>query len=373
MRSKDPYAGVTDPVEILEIMLRPRKLDPSVEYPPYPRSCAEVMSELDTRAIARLQQRILQLWRAEPDIAEGLLRALGAFRSEPLDEVLSSMIELEEYEPPLVFARATPEIRSLLLQTTPPDDTAPLDGYLRALAWAGGPEIEARFRSFRENPPEWSNLVHTAPADYTKSASWELTKTGERRDLFQKHAYGLQATREDSAPVRMGDLVDEECGWCNRRLSVLLDLDASVPEIAALLPDWRRLRIATCVSCCGPYGVLYSDVTRDGDCSWHARPLPEYFDREDEGDPFPLQGLVIGLPRDPLCAADEFLPVTFSQLGGHPCWIQREEFPVCPGCEQSIPFLAQIALEDLEEYGQGIYSMFLCEDCQITATVYQHT
>jgi len=36
-------------------------------------------------------------------------------------------------------------------------------------------------------------------------------------------------------------------------------------------------------------------------------------------------------------------------------------------------FIGQIAWEDIEEYGEGIYYTFVCEECKVGATNYQQS
>ena len=36
-------------------------------------------------------------------------------------------------------------------------------------------------------------------------------------------------------------------------------------------------------------------------------------------------------------------------------------------------FIGQLDWEQIEEYGEGIYYMFLCADCKVTATLFQQT
>lgn len=62
-----------------------------------------------------------------------------------------------------------------------------------------------------------------------------------------------------------------------------------------------------------------------------------------------------------------------SQLGGHPEWIQDAVYPRCHVCQQTMPCLGQVAFEDWEEYGEGVFYMFLCLPCRKAATLYQQT
>jgi hypothetical protein len=67
------------------------------------------------------------------------------------------------------------------------------------------------------------------------------------------------------------------------------------------------------------------------------------------------------------------LEVSGSQVGGHPTWIQDAEYPICPECSKHMKFVGQIDCPDFQEYGEGIYYAFVCEECRIAATHYQQT
>lgn len=90
-------------------------------------------------------------------------------------------------------------------------------------------------------------------------------------------------------------------------------------------------------------------------------------------DPLPEDSLTPGERRSPLFAADQFLPTTFSQLGGHPTWIQDSEYPACPECATTMAFVAQIQRDEIQDQAEGIFYCFLCTPCRTTATRYQQT
>lgn len=71
-------------------------------------------------------------------------------------------------------------------------------------------------------------------------------------------------------------------------------------------------------------------------------------------------------------SANRNMPISFSQVGGHPSWEQDAEYPRCPSCQQRMAFIAQLSNEDFE-VAEGIYYAFLCRPCQTAATHYQQT
>jgi hypothetical protein len=72
-------------------------------------------------------------------------------------------------------------------------------------------------------------------------------------------------------------------------------------------------------------------------------------------------------------SVDWCLPSTFSQVGGMPSWIQDAAYGKCPECNKGMVFVAQLSVEDIEEYGEGVFYGLLCPDCSITTVRYQQT
>lgn len=65
--------------------------------------------------------------------------------------------------------------------------------------------------------------------------------------------------------------------------------------------------------------------------------------------------------------------VAFSQIGGFPTWVQDAEYPGCPDCSETMPFVGQISNEDFLEFAEGIYYAFHCPKCNVSATGYQQS
>lgn len=49
------------------------------------------------------------------------------------------------------------------------------------------------------------------------------------------------------------------------------------------------------------------------------------------------------------------------------------EYPECPDCSRRMMFIGQISNEDFDRNMEGLFYMFLCDDCGSTATHYQQT
>jgi hypothetical protein len=67
------------------------------------------------------------------------------------------------------------------------------------------------------------------------------------------------------------------------------------------------------------------------------------------------------------------LPTQYSQIGGHPTWVQDAEYPACSNCGKTMPCIGQISCGDVGPRSEGIFYAFLCPDCAMTASTYQQT
>jgi hypothetical protein len=122
---------------------------------------------------------------------------------------------------------------------------------------------------------------------------------------------------------------------------------------------------------------VFAKIGFDGSATWHDRnEKPSYLpNNADDWLPLPADVLVFShSTRHWISAADWCsLGESISQLGGHPTWIQDAYYPECPECESLMAFIAQLAVEDVDEYGEGIYYMHVCRKCGVAATHYQQS
>jgi hypothetical protein len=168
---------------------------------------------------------------------------------------------------------------------------------------------------------------------------------------------------------------EEACRWCGLAMTTLVDLDLTNPLTGFLGLKGSRLRISTCEFCSPFDRTILTNVDLTGKSTWHeSNEKPEYL-REPSGERFPAKRLRLGrTERHWLESVSWLLPgVSFSQVGGHPTWIGGAAYPPCPQCEELMPFVGQFSVADVEKFGEGIYSMFLCDDCGIAATGYQQS
>jgi hypothetical protein len=78
-------------------------------------------------------------------------------------------------------------------------------------------------------------------------------------------------------------------------------------------------------------------------------------------------------PRQPFHGSEWAMEPSLSQVGGHPGWVQDADYPSCPACSVTMKAIGQLDGEMIQENGEGVYYMFGCEPCQMTAVSYQQS
>ena len=188
----------------------------------------------------------------------------------------------------------------------------------------------------------------------------------------------MKPESENASPATLGVALEHEaaCRWCDQPMTTMLDMDLSRPELAFMGLQGERLRLATCHGC-SCFGTIFTKINFAGQSEWHpATEKPEYLP-EDVSDwtYLPEEALAFSTkPRHWMEAANWcYVEPSISQVVGISTWIQDASYPICPECGRLMIFIAQLAVEDLEEYGEGIYYLYLCRSCGVAATHYQQS
>lgn len=385
-REVDPFAGVTDPVEVVRLLTRRVVPDELVVVKPFGRDVGEYFASLPAHEIERIVALAILLYAdqgdgtaAPCDQAEQIARCLAAFTTADLSELQSAALESGCSWPPLLFRGAPPAIRDRLIAVVESDD-GERNRALIALAWIGDERVVELFAQWRSSPPAWAASLYVPPHEYALEGGWELEGQG-RRTLFSRDAYALvRAADQDtnSPPVEVMAPAKGRCRWCRggltaffgARMTTLFRFDRSDARLAPLaLPPL----VVTCTDCL-VYGPLFMKIDAKDNAEWHsAHRKPAHFSRMSGERPDAYARLVLGARRRPLHSADQFLPTTFSQIGGAPTWIQDAAYPHCPGCGRTMCFIAQVSLEDVDDLGEGILYAFWCAECRVTAVSHQQT
>jgi hypothetical protein len=334
-RDVDPYDGITDPLEILKIAHSPPKLDPLIRYAPPPRKPAVLYAELNSGQIAALLRHAHSLLKkGDTHKAQDIAACLLAFVSADISSLLQELIRIEELRPEFLFHRAAPQIRNLLTQhlaRVAGHDRLLTDKLLSALAWVGDERVVELFASWRIEPPSWAADLYIPPHQYAREAGWELSPDGDRRNLYHEICYPL--IRSDAATTDSPVTVLTDAN--------LFEIDGTSAALAFL-------------GCRQQIVVPIGEANLVGD--------------------LPRRSLVLAkTTRSPWHAGMDSLPTQYSQIGGHPTWVQDAEYPTCGTCAKTMPFIGQISCEDIEPHSEGIFYAFLCPDCAMTASTYQQT
>lgn len=368
------FAGIEDPVEILKLIHVVPPHDELVNNVPYSRPHWEVYAELDQAGVDALTRFALN--EASADTAYAIASSLATFTDRDLSELQRGFLDRGDAWPSHLFRGAGAAERDRLLVAAEEDSRISRNHALVALAWIGDDRVGERFAAWRANPPGWVAELHVPPEAYACYGGWELGADGERRALSYSPCWSLvQATGEDRSGVRAILPQDAACGWCGRRLTALLDIDFKDERLAGWSAAGDRVVVGTCLRC-GCYGTPFVRCDAAGVLSWaNENSPPDYLPGDDdEGWQLPTDELVLAAePRAPWWATDWMMAIPCSQVGGMPSWIQDAAYPACPDCKRTMQFVGQVAVEDLAEYGEGIYYAHFCLDCRIGTSVYQQT
>ncbi|HEX7733308.1 MAG TPA: hypothetical protein VF458_00540 [Ktedonobacteraceae bacterium] len=330
-----------------------------------------------------LSQRLLAQYPLQDEEGRDMLHLLAQinmFHPGTLVPLLPMLVAHQQFYPGHLYLNAGEHTCQQILELLHAPSQKRRGHLLQALAWVGTEGVQAQFSAFRLHPPAWRTELFLPPENYSQEAGWELTADGRRRDLYFSTCYELiPAGQADSTPRAAESTTDQgRCAWCQRPLQRVLDLDLSDPRCRWITAEGEHLSLAVC-SRCSFYATTYLDITLGGEVHWSPLngEMPALLHRiPDESGVVELPApLGLGKARStPFEAVGRFLldePGT-SQLGGHPEWIQDAFYPKCPACQQTMPFLGQIAFEDWED-GEGVFYLFLCLSCKKAATHYQQT
>lgn len=335
-----------------------------------------------------LSQKMFLSEDVHPELVKDIaymLAQINMFVPGALQPLTSTFIAHHGFYPGQLYLEAGEQACQQLLSLANEPSSVNINHLLQALAWVGNEEVQAQFHAWRLHPPTWREDLYIPPEAYADIAGWELTAEGKRRDLYFTTCFELILAEQErsSQSLPATDMTTQEhCAWCQRPLLKLLDLDLRVPQCRWISLEGERLCIAVCPHC-SFYITTFLDITPTGEALWSLangdKPtlLEQIPDGGDDGEEWwPTELLYPGKARrTPFEAVGRFMldEPGASQLGGHPEWIDDSTYPQCPTCQQTMPFLAQIAGEDWQNSLEGSFYVFLCPSCGKAATLYQQT
>ncbi len=174
---------------------------------------------------------------------------------------------------------------------------------------------------------------------------------------------------ESRTPHRFGGAIDggPECRNCRRPLHQLLSLDTQAPPLDRSHRHLPRLPVAACLNCQSMSSPLVLAHGEDG--RWSIR-------EQASGPAFnDFPAVLTERPVRLDAPAEGGRAARFGyRVGGAPKWIQSDETPDCPGCEEPMTFLAQLDTDDRVgvQFGDdGRLYAFVCPRCVTVATLIQ--
>jgi hypothetical protein len=311
------------------------------------------------------------------DFAEDVAKSLATLTDYCLDRMLQAWIDQNHFWPAVAFRGAGAAIRDAVVDALG-SGTANANHALSALAWIGDGKVQELFRRWEASSPRWRRDLFVGPAHYAHVAGWELD-TNERRNLFHDACWAITPADRDQVSDRSLQLmrrVDQVCPWCQRQLIHLIELNPADERFAFLGVVGQVLPVLTCDACtCFGASFMFSRIGTDGTARLaddNKRPdwLPEDV-RTWERSPWTELSVRLH-QRRAMHAVDWCMPVSISQIGGLPAWVQDSAFPQCPDCSVTMKFVAQVDNGQFPHH-EGVYYAFLCASCRVTATTYQQT
>lgn len=371
----DLYEGVENPVEIIKIMHKDKKYDPLIRYINYPKSKEEMYNNLSYKEIQELKEYAISLFSSDVDKCIEILLHLVCLRGVNINEFLKVLIMNNELSEPSLFLGASDEIAEMLLnKLNTYDGSVDLNHILLGLSMIGNDRVVETFNKWKKKEPCFSNEIYIKPYDYSYEGGWKIDENGKRKNLYYDKSYiTSNETNKSSLDVSFFVKEKEKCRYCKEDLYSLFKINSSdfITKLTGLM--WDKMNIASCVNCTC-YGHIYTDFDTKGNINWsESNVIPDYLPMEEYDEDEFKQIYMDDHAMLPSYASNQFLDVKFTKIGGMPAWVQSAEYPVCPKCNNDMMFVGQVSLEYFEEYGEGIFYGFICEDCKTAATVYQQT
>ena len=183
----------------------------------------------------------------------------------------------------------------------------------------------------------------------------------------------------ESYRYRFGGVMEGLCSLCGSPLHHLITFDPLLDGMG--VTGLSQLSLATCLYCIG-YKEHWLFFRHDAEGKPAASKAPETPHSPQFSIPPLLETQVAIAETPPRWRWQDWGSSdgreNLHRLGGHPCWIEPAEFPTCPRCNCTMPFLMQLdtGLKTAEGWSlswgdSGIAYLFWCDACRISAMMYQ--
>jgi uncharacterized protein with PIN domain len=298
---------------------------------------------------------------------EMLLTHIALFTNgEVLSNFYTQLVDKEIFYPGEIYLHANEQIADLLIQRISNDNNLSNNHILCALAWIGTPNVVSFFIESTNEKPDWTEKLYITPKEYATTGGWYIDDSGKKQALISKNVTVLSPNQEKSENNKIKTFIGkgENCPFCKNELSSFIKLPINEKE--------TELTICPICSC---YHPVYMTIDNTGKSHWHSQNQKwKHLGDGYEFDPIEENTLTVtNEQRKAENTISQFVGISKSQIGGYPTWIQDAEFLNCPECNSKMKFIAQIDMEDVMEYGEGIYYFHYCEKCDISGCNYQQS
>jgi hypothetical protein len=240
---------------------------------------------------------------------------------------------------------------------------------LICLSWIGTENVLEFFISSSNTKPVWTKELYVMPTAYADQAGWIFNSSNKKRNLINRKVIPFTKDRklfDIKSSIETFIKHQEKCHFCKNSLIKLFAVE--------LDSDEYKTEFSTCLLC-GCYEPIYMTLDEKGNSKWHdSNKKWEHFSDDMEMEPVNENVLKVSVEqKNPEYSISQFVAISKSQIGGFPTWVQDAEYLDCPNCKEKMNFIGQIDMEDVEDYGEGIYYCHYCTNCKTTGTNYQQT
>lgn len=339
---------------------------------------ANLMTALDAQEFEELEGALIKIFNSgdphQSEMAVEIMADILAYTPYSLDRLILAAIETQGYLPAPLFRRAGDAVKQKLFAYMKEDDNLAR----RGLAWIGDEETVNWFaeRKIKRQRKSQNESIEDL---YPQDAGWELTPDNEKRLLFSLKCHEMTPLHWNQLSAEFKQEGSPElCKLCNSRVVRVKEVKTTYfEELFSLSLPIPTVDFPFCELCSGLAEPMRSIVSANGTAdlckpTLKSKDIPDWFsDERGEGGYISLD---IGPPRDPFFVADYCRRENFSQMGGHPTWVQDSEYPSCQSCGRTMLFLMQIDGEQLYCIYPFTYYYFICDLCpEQIAVTNQHT
>lgn len=321
------------------------------------------LSEIEEEEFVELILREYDLSQNNEDAMWMLYYIAIYSRGNALYSVYPTLIKYKLFYPKEIYIKAKEAEAKLLMQAlenTNSNDLLEIDHILKCLSLIPCDIVKDFFQSVsKDTALKWTEALHVNPNEYTLSGGWIIDNNeikqlyNDKVTVFKKSKFNEGSLK---APVKDSQ---EVCPYCNNNLTVIYN---------------DEYELATCLLCTC-YQNIITKLDKNGKSHWHNKNeksdlLDEILQEETEISPFEYALEQSSEKRLSTYTISEYVEITKSQIGGMPTWINDPDYHICPDCGNTMKFVAQIDMEDVEEYGEGLYYFFYCDDCKVVSSSY---